>query len=392
MGPGRRTTKTTRTTTAVLVTLLATAGCAFDTTAPPRPVAEVVEGAPDCTLSTDAWIVPEQGAPPSTPPPPVAGSVPDGFTPVSAVRCAWTTDTVDDAEGRWSARLETTWADDLDPLLTALAVPDETGGPGACTADMELVPDLWLTSADGRSMRAAWPVTSCGKTLPGTHAVLEGLPVEDERLVRVSLVQSRAALDAGCSMQASLPWMLGSGIATELEGIEGTDPDDVVPGDAGGTTSGPALPAQPLAPPALPDPADLDRACVYAVDPPLPEPPAPADDVFGTDSGSAAGPGSAAEPGTPAKTATSGSFSRVVPLADGVGAQLVLAAGQPSTPALEQCDATATTFVTFPDHVPGASLPIDPRLTAELDGCGRLLTSDGGARPFSEDVAALLRG
>jgi hypothetical protein len=114
--------------------------------------------------------------------------------------------------------------------------------------------------------------------------------------------------------------------------------------------------------------------------------------VFGTDSGSAAGPGSAAEPGTPAKTATSGSFSRVVPLADGVGAQLVLAAGQPSTPALEQCDATATTFVTFPDHVPGASLPIDPRLTAELDGCGRLLTSDGGARPFSEDVAALLRG
>ena len=374
---------TTTTTGAALVVLLATAGCAPDTTAPPRPVAEVVEGPPDCSLSTDAWIVPEPGAAPSAPPPPLAGSVPDGFTPVSAVRCAWTTDSVDDDEGRWSARLETTWTDGLDQVLAALAVPDETGGSGVCTADMEIVPDLWLASADGRSMRAAWPVTSCGKTLPGTHDVLESLPVEDERLVRVSLVQGRAALDAGCSTSASLPWLLGSGTTTEIEGLE---PDDVVPGDAGGSTSGPALPAQPLAPPALPDPSDLDRACVYAVDPPLPEPSSPADDVLGD------GSGSAAAPGTPTKSVRSGSFTRVVPLAEGVGSRLVLAAGQASTPGLERCPATATSFVTFPDHAPGASLPSDPRLTAELDGCGRLLTSDGGARPLPEDLADLLRG
>ena len=343
---------TTTTTGAVLAVLLATAGCAFDTTAPPRPVAEVVDGAPDCALSTDAWIVPEPGTAPSAPPPPLAGSVPEGFTPDSAVRCAGTTDSVDDADGRWSARLETTWTDDLDRLLSALAVPDETGGSGMCTADMEIVPDLWLTSADGRSMRAAWPVTACGKTLPGTHDVLDALPVEEERLVRVSLVQSRAALDAGCSMQASLPWMLGgSGIATEL-----------------------------------PDPSDLDRACVYAVAPPLPDPTVPADSPFG------AGSGSAAAPGMPTKSVTSGTFTRVVPLADGVGPRLVLAAGQPSTPGLERCDATATSFVTFPDHAPGSSLPTDPRLTAELDGCGRLLTSDGGARSLPEDLAGLLRG
>ena len=372
---------TTTTTGAVLVVLLATAGCALDTTAPPRPVAEVVDGAPDCALSTDAWIVPEPGAAPTAPPPPLAGSVPDGFTPAAAVRCAGTTDSVDDAEGRWSARLETTWTDDLDRLLAALAVPDETGGSGMCTADMEIVPDLWLTSADGRSMRAAWPVTPCGKTLPGTHDVLDALPVEEERLVRVSLVQSRAALDAGCSMQASLPWMLGGGVTTRIEGLE---PDDVVTDDAAGTTTVPAVPAQPTAPPALPDPADLDRACVYAVDPPLPEPAAPTDSPFGT--------GSAAAPGTISKSVTSGTFARVVPLADGVGSRLVLAAGQPSTPGLEQCDATATTFVTFPDAAPGASSPSDPLLTAELDGCGRLLTSDGGARPLLEDLAAALRG
>ena len=378
---------TTTTTGAVLVVLLATAGCALDSTAPPRPVAEVVEGAPDCTLSTDAWLVPEAGAAPSAPPPPLAGSVPDGFTPVAGVRCAWSTDSVDDADGRWSARLETTWTDDLDLLLAALAVPDETGGPGVCTADLEIVPDLWLTSADGRSMRAAWPVTSCGKTLPGTHDVLASLPVDDERLVRVSLVQSRAALDAGCSMQASLPWMLGGEITTELEGVE---PDDVVSEDAAGTTTVPAVPAPPVAPPELPDPADLDRACVYAVDPPLADPTAPADSPFGT--GTGAGSTSAAAPGTPSKSVTSGTFARVVPLADGVGARLVLAAGLPSTPALEQCDVTATSFATFPDHPPGASLPTDPLLTAEPDGCGRLLTSDGGARPLPEDLATLLRG
>ncbi|WP_209561309.1 hypothetical protein [Frigoribacterium sp. PvP032] len=350
MERGRR----TMTTGAALVVLLATGGCALDSTAPPRPVAEVVEGAPDCALSTDAWIVPGPGDAPSAPPPPLAGSVPDGFTPVSAVRCAWSTDSVDDAEGRWSARRETTWTEGLDRVLAALAVPDETGGSGMCTADMEIVPDLWLTSADGRSMRAAWPVTPCGKTLPGTHDVLEALPVEDERLVRVTHVQSRAALDAGCSMQASLPWMLGgSGIVTELPG-----------------------------------PDDLDRACVYAVDPPLPDPTAPADSPFGAGDGS----GSAAAPGTISKSVTSGTSTRVVPLAEGVGARLVLAAGQPSTPGLEQCEVTATSFVTFPEHVPGASLPADPRLTAELDGCGRLLTSDGGARPFPEEIAAALRG
>jgi hypothetical protein len=376
---------TTTTTGAVLVVLLATAGCALDATAPPRPVAEVVEGPPDCALSTDAWIVPEPGAAPTAPPPPRAGSVPDGFTPVSAVRCAWTTDSVDDAEGRWSARLESTWTDGLDQVLAALAVPDETGGSGMCTADGEIVPDLWLTSADGRSMRAAWPVTPCGKTLPGTHDVLEALPVEEERLVRVSLVQSRAALDAGCSMQASLPWVLGVGMTTSIEGLE---PDDVVTDDAAGTTTVPAVPAQPMAPPALPDPAELDRACVYAVDPPLPEPSSPADDVFGTGTGS----GSAAAPGLPTKSVTSGSFARVVPLADGVGSRLVLAARQPSTPELEQCAPTATSFVTFPDASPGASVPTDPLLIAELDGCGRLLTSDGGARPLPEDVAAALRG
>ena len=81
-----------------------------------------------------------------------------------------------------------------------------------------------------------------------------------------------------------------------------------------------------------------------------------------------------------------------MPLPDGVGARLVLTAGQPSTPGLEQCQMTATSFVTFPDHAPGASLPSDPRLAAELDGCGRLLTNDGGARPLPEDLADLLRG
>ena len=137
-----------------------------------------------------------------------------------------------------------------------------------------------------------------------------------------------------------------------------------------------------------PGPDGLDRACVYAVDPPLPEPAVPTDSPFGAGAGS----GPAAAPGTISKSVTSGTFTRVVPLADGVGSRLVLAAGQPSTPGLEQCDATTTSLVTLPDHAAGASLPSDPLLTAELDGCGRLLTSDGGARPLPEDLAAALRG
>jgi len=384
MDRGTRVVRTTTTGVAVVLVALVAAGCAAPGTAPPRPVAVVVDGAPDCTTSTDAWLVPEAGAEPTSPPPPEAGSVPDDFEPVSAVRCDGTTDTVDDAEGRWSARVETTWTDDLAPLLAALAVPDETSsGIVACTADMELVPDLWLADAAGRSLRVAWPRDVCGKTVPGTQEALGSLPVASERLVRVSLAETRAALDAGCATRASLPWALKAGIVTDLVVPDDGVSDDGVSDPGGGTTTGPAVPAQPLAPPLLPDPDALDRACVYAVDPPV-EPAAGSSAPEGEGEGVAGGSAAAASP-------PGGTFVRVVELPDGLGARLVTAATTPSTPELEACGTAASAFVTFPDTAPGATVTSDPRLTAELDGCGRLLTSDGGARPFPEELAAPLR-
>jgi hypothetical protein len=355
------TTARAATTGVALAVLLGAAGCALPAPAeePPRPVAVVVEGAPDCTTSSDAWLVPAPGAEqdPVDPTPP-AGSVPEELEPVAAVLCGWSTDTLDDAEGRWSTRVETTWTGDLEPLLTALAVPDEPGGTGACTADMEIVPDLWLTSADGRSVRAAWPTDSCRKTLPGTQDALDALHGATERLVPVALVETRAALDAGCRTRASLPWT-GAGASTT----------DLV----------------------LPHAADLDRACVYAVDPPEPAP----ELLPGTDASSGTHDplsGAEAQAGMPTKATPTGTFARVVPIGPDAATRLVQAAGSSSTPGLEGCAAAGTTFATFPVEATDASSDPVPVLTAELDGCGRLLTSDGGARPLSEELTTLLRG
>ncbi|BDI23394.1 hypothetical protein [Herbiconiux sp. L3-i23] len=119
---------------------------------------------------------------------PAAGSVPDGFEAVQAVVCSGEFGVEIDGE-QWQAVRETRYDGDLPPLLTALEEPSDAVGPGPCTADYEIVPELWLVAEDGQAVRAAWPTDSCGKTKLGVSAAIAGLEMVDENLLPVAKIE-----------------------------------------------------------------------------------------------------------------------------------------------------------------------------------------------------------
>ena len=164
---------------------------AIDPTVPiAEPVAEI-----DCRTE-GTWMLPDA---PATPDPsiPVPGRVPDGFEPVAALRCTPLVPGAEGIEGRAApvddtdptavvARVER-FEGDLDPLVTALAEPDDpVPTDQVCTADLELVAPLWLEDADGRLIPVHYPRDACGKTKPAVHDALAGLEVTSVSEVTIS--------------------------------------------------------------------------------------------------------------------------------------------------------------------------------------------------------------
>ncbi|PVZ93809.1 hypothetical protein DDQ50_08450 [Amnibacterium flavum] len=120
---------------------------------------------------------------------PAAGAVPDGFPATQAILCTGEMGTEIDGE-MWSAVRETRYDGDLEPLISALAVASDAPTDGPCTADYEIVPELWLVTEEGEALRAAWPVDACGKTKPGVRAALDGLDVIAENILPIARVST----------------------------------------------------------------------------------------------------------------------------------------------------------------------------------------------------------
>jgi hypothetical protein len=161
--------------TAVVTALLvvsAVSGCAQQLA--PGPEVEPLS-AIDCRSepSSAPWF----GSTTPDPSIPVPGRVPGGFEASAALRC--TSVHVDDVADppELVAEVER-FEGDLEPLLDALAEPDDAAPPNlACTADMEIVPALWLEGRDGKVIPVHYPRDACGKTKAGVRDALASLHV-----------------------------------------------------------------------------------------------------------------------------------------------------------------------------------------------------------------------
>ncbi|WP_350349566.1 hypothetical protein ABIQ69_06550 [Agromyces sp. G08B096] len=166
---------------------LALAGCAqlgivIPHAAPDGPDAEPAP-AVDCRTE-GYWPDGQLATPrPGEPEIPTPGRVPDGFEAVAALRCTTDFPEPGDPVEEHNIFVER-FEGDLDPLLTALAGPDdEASGDVFCPADLELVPPLWLEASDGTLIPVHYPRTVCGKTKPGVHEALDRLEIVERTVI-----------------------------------------------------------------------------------------------------------------------------------------------------------------------------------------------------------------
>jgi hypothetical protein len=355
---------------AVTVSMLLS-GCADapggDTDAPggdtdSTAAAEVVEGYDCLAPNLGEWLQPPDamGSPEvQHPDAPDAGRVPTTFTPAVAVRCN-PMGSIEDAEGQWSAVTAVTLTGDLTPLLVALAEPDDAAGDGPCTADMEIVPPLWLVDAAGEAMLAHYPRNKCGKTKPGAHDALAQLSVEGTTVLKRTLQVPRAALDSGCAATRALP--IKAGTPQPI-------PPSIPPADSSSGVIG-ALPAPPapLADSALTDMSEM-RWCRYAIR------------TSTTDV---------------AEQEETEAFKGVLELRSGrfvAGGTLdkatsrMVVDGALSEPVATSCNESATMFLALSPSRGGHELGT---ITVELDGCEQLYRNGSETRTLPADLRDVL--
>ena len=172
---------------------LAASGCASNAPEADAPGGAIAEPVAEIDCRTEGtWMLPDAPASPD-PAIPVPGRVPDGFEPAAALRCTSLapgiegTAPVDDTPpGEVVAQVER-FEGDLAPLVAALAEPDDPmPADVVCTADMELVPPLWLEGVDGRLIPVHYPRNACGKTKPGVHEAIDALQLTSVSEVTIS--------------------------------------------------------------------------------------------------------------------------------------------------------------------------------------------------------------
>lgn len=137
--------------------------------------AATVQDGYDCLATATNFA----GAAP-TDPSSTKGGVPEGFVPLEAVKCS--VDFGGLSETSAPARLkirQDRFSGDFSALLAALAEPSDVSSGAPCTADMQIVPDLWLVDASGKAVHVQWPLDICYKTKPGTSQALAALEVRE---------------------------------------------------------------------------------------------------------------------------------------------------------------------------------------------------------------------
>jgi len=342
------------------------------------PLGTVVDGV-DCQApNLGGWMLPEAARAtdiPTHPDAPAPGRVPADFEPTAAYRCTFMA-TFEDDHGRWSAVKVDRLEGDFSALLAALAEPDDKFGfTQVCTADAEFVPELWLQNAAGQAVRVAWPRDACLKTKPATAAALKDLERVESTHLPISLVATREALDADCSMSASAPgWRTGMGLETFPHG-ELLEMDATELAEPGSQASAEPRTVEPVEPAVSLAGADGVSVCLYTVEA-APEADPPAESSSGTSlpyglEGS--------------MILQTGEFTGATTLPADAAARLLGAASAAGPPAAS-CDWPITRFAVLWPSTAGTR--IEAEIVVELDGCARLFTPGSVVLDTPTDVLA----
>ncbi|MFJ6654210.1 hypothetical protein ACIQLJ_15575 [Microbacterium sp. NPDC091313] len=286
---------------------------------------------------------------------PSRGLVPDRFDPVAVIRCD-ESGTEEDEAGVWAGTAIVRLEGDVARFVATMSAPSDPPSNGPCTADMVFVPDVWAASADGRFVRLSHPITGCGKPKVDVQAELARLQETARSFSRTTLIESRAATEAGCATRAGVLRLAGAeDVVAPPSGPIEVDPKPVDPGGAA------LIPYEPP----LPDAADVDgiRLCAYENALPAPE-------------------------AVPSPVGDGGVFVGAVER-DAETARAVLALAASAEPASPGCRLTASRFVTA-TFLPESAQASAATLTVELDGCRALVTSGLQMLVAPPELAALV--
>ena len=283
---------------------------------------------------------------------PEAGLVPNGFEAVAVLRCDPYASRQDGDE-LWSGVLLERLEGELEPVLTALAMPSDPRSPGPCPAVAYLSPELWIEGGDGSVVRVAVPADGCGAPKQvGLETALDALTVVNQTFTRDSLLESNAATTAGCATQAGMLVLAG------LDEVDGMDAEPIVPN--GDHVFGEEY-LVPYEMPEWPDSSDVTgaRLCDYVA--------------------------TAASERAPAPAGDGGVFVGMRELAASEARTLV--ADARVAPAAPSCTDTATRFVVVHVHLDQQDAV---SFTVELDGCRRLANPALQSHTASPALLALL--
>jgi len=187
---------------AALTTVVA--GCASNSSDhTPPPPAELSDTA-HCNVPADLAEVSLSPVDPVAEP--RAGSIPDGFVPVSALVCdPWSTGVVD--AGPTAYFQETRWIGNFDGVENALqAARSKEPDTQECAITLkETLPDLWLTDESGRNIRVAYPTDNCGLDKSDILTEIHKLTISARTAVPVPLSQTGLRDYSGCDTTATVP-------------------------------------------------------------------------------------------------------------------------------------------------------------------------------------------
>lgn len=132
-----------------------------------------------------------------------AGRLPDDVEIDAVLRCTeWPL--TDGADHRRPAIVVERLEGNLTAFLAAIGEPNEAAWQVVCPAIMEISPDLWAISADGRFFNLTRPVNACGQSKNAAVSdALGELDVVDERVVPLDEVASWDASGASCPAWAT---------------------------------------------------------------------------------------------------------------------------------------------------------------------------------------------